>query len=803
MQAERLRTRAVPLMALGAAGPERTGARAHSPQGGKRDKAAFATLVKEGERLAAAGNVLAGAANVERLSADEQILEVLTRIATRKGPVSDALTDAARRYKAGELGRGKAARAFLDAVEGGDLASLERGAGPGERVAGGAGGAGDAARTSGPAAGEEGLAPEPDPNQQTLFQPAYHGSPHRFERFDLHAIGSGEGAQVYGWGLYFAQRRGVAESYREGLSGGQIMVGGRPIQERYAGASRGVRQILVRAWKEEAAAGTESFEIARRVADKLTERVRSPHFDGDNYMRSMVYEAADVAWDIADNGPRVEINEGQLYKVEVPEDDVLLDWEKPFFEQPEAVKAALEQILPPAERRWTSPSGGAYVLQSGDAMIGHVSYANGRFDIAFEDVDGSWRNVQGVPAKSIDEAKAMVEARAQMVRGEKGEDIYRRLVAVHGSPEAASRALNERGVKGLRYLDQGSRAAGEGSYNFVVFDDQAIDVIETYYQRARGGEGGAGSSEPVARLSGRELGDFGDDVVALRAAARDYYARSLRGTSVEHPELGTVHFTQRGGQKALSSSANPLKLKLFPALPEIIRGGRVEASTPNRDPVRHHNVKAFHWVTAEVEIAGERRKVGVTIREDTGGRLYYNHNLQEGESARLGAHSGPTSKAGGGTPGGTLLQGNVGANDDLNITLLGEAGEKGDAPSLPQDARTAVEIGADFRRIILGAKSDKTSFMHESSHVFLWLLRELGTDAEAAPRIRQDWETIRDFLGASDDAPLTREQHEKLASTFERYLAEGKARLVTPGFRESGSRRRPTGRLRSASGRSR
>jgi len=47
---------------------------------------------------------------------------------------------------------------------------------------------------------------------------AYHGSPHNFERFDLSKIGTGEGAQVYGHGLYFAENPAVAEDYKQSLS---------------------------------------------------------------------------------------------------------------------------------------------------------------------------------------------------------------------------------------------------------------------------------------------------------------------------------------------------------------------------------------------------------------------------------------------------------------------------------------------------------------------------------------------------------------------------------------------------------
>jgi hypothetical protein len=49
---------------------------------------------------------------------------------------------------------------------------------------------------------------------------AYHGSPHDFDRFDFSKIGTGEGAQAYGHGLYFAENEGVAADYRKKLAGG-------------------------------------------------------------------------------------------------------------------------------------------------------------------------------------------------------------------------------------------------------------------------------------------------------------------------------------------------------------------------------------------------------------------------------------------------------------------------------------------------------------------------------------------------------------------------------------------------------
>ena len=55
---------------------------------------------------------------------------------------------------------------------------------------------------------------------------AYHGSPHKFDAFDLSKIGTGEGAQAFGHGLYFAENENVARGYRDALSDENWLVNG-------------------------------------------------------------------------------------------------------------------------------------------------------------------------------------------------------------------------------------------------------------------------------------------------------------------------------------------------------------------------------------------------------------------------------------------------------------------------------------------------------------------------------------------------------------------------------------------------
>jgi len=105
-----------------------------------RDRSTFQTLVAESDRIEAHGaNALDAAANRERLSADEQASQVITGLATRRGPVSDALTGIARRFKSGDLPRAAAAREFLGAVRAAVAGRLDQGADAGGAVAGEAG----------------------------------------------------------------------------------------------------------------------------------------------------------------------------------------------------------------------------------------------------------------------------------------------------------------------------------------------------------------------------------------------------------------------------------------------------------------------------------------------------------------------------------------------------------------------------------------------------------------------------------------------------------------------------------------
>ena len=270
----------------------------------------------------------------------------------------------------------------------------------------------------------------------TLFQTAYHGSPHRFDRFDSSHMGSGEGAQSEGWGLYFASKREVAEYYYNALS---------ETAQELSELSDGEKERIL--------ALAEESGFTEWISGWLREEGREKTVELDDITEYIIEtgETADIGGlfsilsGFAGSEEKtkelfkkhdLEYKTGQLYEVDIPGDKEMLDWDKPFSGQPEQVKK---------------------LLRSGEGNTLSVILGN-----LTEDVP---------PGEST-----------EYTENPTGQTLYEVIAKERGSPKAASQYLNSLGIKGIRYLDGASRADGEGSYNYVIFDDSDINITQTFFQ---------------------------------------------------------------------------------------------------------------------------------------------------------------------------------------------------------------------------------------------------------------------------------------------------------------------------------
>jgi hypothetical protein len=82
------------------------------------------------------------------------------------------------------------------------------------------------------------------------------------------------------------------------------------------------------------------------------------------------------------------------------------------------------------------------------------------------------------------------DARQSLLTRMNGEKFYRATSGLSGSGDASG-LMKEAGIPGIRYLDQGSRGAGGGSHNYVVFDEKLISILRKYGLLGAAGLGGA------------------------------------------------------------------------------------------------------------------------------------------------------------------------------------------------------------------------------------------------------------------------------------------------------------------------
>ena len=265
------------------------------------------------------------------------------------------------------------------------------------------------------------------------YSAAWHGGPHDFETFSTDKIGTGEGAQAYGWGMYFTGSRKIAEWYRDKLKSGS---GFSPVDT----AAR-IYQSLPDAMSESERRSEVVRELERRKGDQYSQdtMMNSP----SDYMAHHLVDGQEFSerMDEAIEAAKTKPLNGRLYEVDLkPSEDEYLLWDKPLSEQSEKVRKALRNIE----------------LDNEDGRIDHTSVGGDLYqEIAAQNAD------RGEESPSWTSFTNTINDRVQNQR-------------------AASEYLKSLGIRGIKYLDGSSRSQGDGSHNYVIFDDADVDITARY-----------------------------------------------------------------------------------------------------------------------------------------------------------------------------------------------------------------------------------------------------------------------------------------------------------------------------------
>jgi hypothetical protein len=629
---------------------------------------------------------------------------------------------------------------------------------------------------------------------EVFFQGAYHGTPHRgIEKMYLQKIGTGEGAQVYGWGIYSAESKDLAEWYRRRLAGRQLRdSSGNPTplltEKKFDGKTLSEWHKY---WQEKSEKEYEKGKKKGTLEDFSSEERKLQFFYGAHMeivfnllqypgdldaaikFTNEYYSEEPEAIQWAEKTFRTELNnmaQGQVYKLDIPESNVLLDWDKPLSEQPEKVRKALRR---------------------GDGeFLGEVL-----------------RNLH--------------------IEDPTGESLYRMIQRDQGSDKAASLYLNSLGIPGLRYLDANSRDDGKGTHNFVIWNEDAMKIMETYYQlespggltygeNLRQDEQKWGQEVDKLQASGTPTGQH----IKVMTTPLAFHLAGAKALPVymddtklfeilkDHPGMTWDLLKQIPG--ALTDPIAVFASKTVPnslvAMLELTdENGATVVGALHLDYTQHGytvNKLASVYGKDDISTTPPTPRNEWFIEELTSNRLRY---LDTKKISRWLPDTGLRLPQG--LENGTFLpltieslSQSVPTEADLvNLRETYDGRYQGDA----EDPRARIEFTPEGKSIItLFSGRDASSLFHEFGHKILYDFARLGGREGVSAQYRQDAQTtfkylgttaeefgamrdeIRALRGATDEARLRRLEeltarvsdiHEKFAKSFEVYLSEGKA----------------------------
>lgn len=250
----------------------------------------------------------------------------------------------------------------------------------------------------------------------------WHGSPHKFDKFDSSKIGTGEGAQSYGHGLYLADSPDVAMTYqpRDPRLEQKIM-------QRYSLAERGQQYPAMQVYEDFLL-----HKTPQEVAGNIAAAGYSPQ---ELKLAQAALKTATAEYH--------KQRAGALYKVDLPDEAIarMLDWDKPLSKQAPEVQRAFDPLVAPIRAEMAKPANPGW----GDLAAPY------KYEPTGQELLGLLRNRNSWTATDF---------------------------LGNGLGHNVSQFLREKGIPGIRYLDGGSRAAGQGTSNYVVFDDSLLTILE-------------------------------------------------------------------------------------------------------------------------------------------------------------------------------------------------------------------------------------------------------------------------------------------------------------------------------------
>ena len=311
----------------------------------------------------------------------------------------------------------------------------------------------------------------------------YHGSPHSFDNFDFSHMGSGEGAQAFGWGGYIGGLENTAIGYRNALSQGNKVIS--------IDGVRGAEPTAIESWvlsqggdAKKAYDKLSTSAAAKEKSDKLS---TSSKVD-DLGMGFSEYDMALMDY----NDFQSKLNEikalegkkltlepsGNMYEVEVDADmDNILDWDAPISQQSDFIKNAADKFI----KKYTNDGDEPLVK----AILGKDPTGESVYELPqFLPKSGSLLSSK-LPKESSEYLNSIgVKGIKYFDGSSRNTDWQLSTPDTTVSGKWMVKDANQPNSKGLQYdneIDAKDSLSQKGNTsNYVVFDEKIMNIVRKY-----------------------------------------------------------------------------------------------------------------------------------------------------------------------------------------------------------------------------------------------------------------------------------------------------------------------------------
>ena len=584
----------------------------------------------------------------------------------------------------------------------------------------------------------------------TLYQSAYHGTgnPDPYEGFDTAHVnkGRGQGAQAFGWGLYFTTKRSIANwykrTYQEGIKRELVYTGDQTpfpegdkrndffaqyvaelISDGGALDAAGINAAALRHWVrikksniEEANSGYE-----QRVSDGTMNEGEAKIIYQALEAKRMRIEALDRIrpedLEVKETGSR-----GKLYKVELaPEEKEYLRWDKTLSETPYVM-----EIL---QRRGQ---------RNGQVLKSILDVINSALPPGMDYSPQEWRNVEG---------GSLYRMLEQAVGS--GRDFYRDDKSIWGHTFTKTTRPGVTYVIHQLVNDRTGEVVGEGSMRAEAVTDAIqkenlrADMVASLLLHSAGVRG---VKFPAAAMGGARGGNV-RNVVVVDGVEYDPDNNKLPRELNDQEAYALDVYLQNNGNLEDAVASVQINIDNETNLLAQIIDGLPAGEDPNEydSVLRSRNRMAAYQ--ERIDYLESLRGSDIRIEE----RGDFNYVMFEGSDVQI---------------------------LEYWQRIMEQTKDKG-----PRGSITFPAGGMTHGETILNIfeNADPSTVIHESAHYFLQFYIDMIKTGQGTERVQEQMNTLLEWWGINSVDEIGVDQHEMFARTFEAYVREGDA--PTPELR--------------------